>query len=87
MAAFTRHCGISPDRISDEQIRDYLVGLHQRGLRPATINAVISALRPLYLCDAQARGRVDQDRHQLPGNKTRDYEGMHKNGECMIRFE
>ena len=38
----------SPDRLSDEQVRDYLPGLHQRGLSRSTINVAISALRLFY---------------------------------------
>lgn len=48
VAALGRHYGRSPDRLSDEQIRDYLIGLHQRGLSRSSINVVISALRLFY---------------------------------------
>jgi site-specific recombinase XerD len=48
VAALGRHYGCSPDRLSDEQIREYLPGLHQRGLSRSTINVAISALRVIY---------------------------------------
>lgn len=48
VAALGRHYGHSPDRLSDEQIRDYLIGLHQRGLSRSSINVAISALRLFY---------------------------------------
>ena len=48
VAALGRHYGCSPDRLSDEQVRAYLLGLHQRGLSRSTINVVISAPRLLY---------------------------------------
>lgn len=48
VAALSRHYGRSPDRLSDEQIRDYLLGLHQRGLSRSTLNVAISALRVFY---------------------------------------
>lgn len=48
VAALGRHYGCSPDRLSDEQIRDYLLGLHRRGLCRGTINVAISALRVFY---------------------------------------
>jgi integrase/recombinase XerD len=48
VAALSRHYGRSPDRLSDRQIRDYLIGLHRRGLSRSTVNVAISALRLLY---------------------------------------
>ena len=48
VAALSRHYGLRPDRLSDGQIRDYLIGLHQRGLSRSTINVAISALRLFY---------------------------------------
>lgn len=48
VAALGRHYERSPDRLSDEQVRDYLLGLHQRGLSRSTINVAISALRVFY---------------------------------------
>ena len=45
VAALSRHYGPPPDRLSDGQIRDYLIGLHQRGLSRSSINVAISALR------------------------------------------
>ena len=48
VAALDRHYGRSPHRLSDEQVRDYLLGLHQRGLSRSTINVAISALRVFY---------------------------------------
>jgi integrase/recombinase XerD len=40
------HC--SPDKLSNEQVRAYVLSLHQRGLSRSTINVRISALRVLY---------------------------------------
>jgi integrase/recombinase XerD len=48
VAALGCHYGRSPDRLSDEQVRDYLIGLHQRGLSRSTVNVAISALRVFY---------------------------------------
>ena len=48
VAALGRHYGHSPHLLSDEQVRDYLIGLHQRGLSRSTVNVAISALRVLY---------------------------------------
>lgn len=48
VAALGRYYGCSPDRLTDEQVRDYLLGLHQRGLSRSTINVAISALRVFY---------------------------------------
>jgi len=48
VAALGRHYGRSPHLLSDEQVRDYLIGLHQRGLSRSTVNVAISALRVLY---------------------------------------
>lgn len=48
VAALSRFYNHSPDRLSDEQIRAYLIGLHQRGLSRSSVNVAISALRVLY---------------------------------------
>jgi site-specific recombinase XerD len=48
VAALGRYYGCSPDRLTDEQVRDYLLGLHQRGLSRSTINVAISALRVFF---------------------------------------
>lgn len=48
VAALGRHYGRSPDRLTDEQVRDYLLGLHRRGLSRGTVNVAISALRVFY---------------------------------------
>lgn len=48
VAALGRHYGCSPDRLTDEQVRDYLLGLHRRGLSRGTVNVAISALRVFY---------------------------------------
>lgn len=48
VAALGRHYGCPPDRLTDEQVRDYLLGLHERGLSRGTINVAISALRLFY---------------------------------------
>lgn len=43
-----RHYHCSPDKLSDQQIRGYLLSLHQRGLSRSTINVRVSALRLFY---------------------------------------
>jgi site-specific recombinase XerD len=48
VAALSRHYGHSPHLLSDEDVRDYLLGLHRRGLSRSTVNVAISALRVLY---------------------------------------
>ncbi len=48
VAALGRHYGHSPHLLSDEEVRDYLLGLHRRGLSRSTVNVAISALRVLY---------------------------------------
>ncbi len=48
VAALGRHYGCSPDRLTDEQVRDYLLSLHRRGLGRGTVNVAISALRVFY---------------------------------------
>lgn len=48
VAALSRHYGRSPDRLSDAQIRDYLLSLHQLGRSRSTINVAISGLRLFY---------------------------------------
>lgn len=48
VAALARFYRRSPDLLSDEEIRSYLLGLHRRGLSRGTVNVAISALRLLY---------------------------------------
>jgi len=48
VAAMAKHYGRSPAKLSDEEIRDYLYGLCQRGLSFSTVNIAVSALRLLY---------------------------------------
>ena len=49
VAALARHYGQPPDRLSDEQIKAYLLTLHtQRHLAASTINVAINALRFFY---------------------------------------
>jgi site-specific recombinase XerD len=48
VAALARFYGRSPRLLSDEEIRNYLIGLHQRGLSRSTINVAISALRLFF---------------------------------------
>lgn len=48
VAALARHYRRSPDQLSDEQVRDYLLGLHQRGLSRSAIKVAIHALRLFY---------------------------------------
>jgi len=43
-----RFCRSSPDRLSDEAIRDYLLSLHARGLATQTIHVKIAGLRFFY---------------------------------------
>lgn len=40
----TRQSRISPDQVSEAQVRDYLAGLAARGLSPSTVNQAISAI-------------------------------------------
>jgi integrase/recombinase XerD len=50
VADLARHYGQSPDRLSDEQIKAYLFGLHtQRQLSASTINVAVNALRFFFL--------------------------------------
>jgi integrase/recombinase XerD len=48
VADLARHFHCSPDKLSNEQVRDYLLSLHQRGLSRSTINVRIGALRLFY---------------------------------------
>lgn len=48
VAAMARHYGRSPEKLSDEEIQNYLFGLCQRGLSFSTVNIAVSALRLLY---------------------------------------
>ena len=50
VAALARHYQQSPDRLSDEQIKDYLWQLHtRRKLAASTINVAVNGLRAFYL--------------------------------------
>jgi integrase/recombinase XerD len=40
----SRQSRLSPDEISEAQVRDYLAGLAKRGLSPSTVNQAISAV-------------------------------------------
>jgi integrase/recombinase XerD len=40
----SRHSRLSPDQISESQVREYLAGLATRGLSPSTVNQAISAV-------------------------------------------
>ncbi len=44
MVRLSRHSRLSPDHLSEVQVRDYLAGLDKRGLSPSTINQAISAV-------------------------------------------
>lgn len=48
VAELAGFCRRSPDRLSDEAIRDYLLSLHARGLAPQTIHVKIAGLRFFY---------------------------------------
>lgn len=49
VAALAQHYRCSPERLSDEQLRDYLLFLHQRKrLAPSSLNVVVSSLRFFY---------------------------------------
>jgi site-specific recombinase XerD len=49
VAALAKHYGQSPDRLTDEQIKAYLFGLHtKRKLSASTINVAVNALRSFY---------------------------------------
>jgi integrase/recombinase XerD len=49
VAALAQHYGRSPDQLSDEQIKSWLLTLHtQRHLSASTINVAINALRFFY---------------------------------------
>src|ERR1019366_4823102 len=49
VADLARHYGQSPDRLSDEQIKAYLLTLHtERQFSASTINVAVSALRFFY---------------------------------------
>jgi site-specific recombinase XerD len=49
VAELARHYGLPPDRLSDEQIKAYLLTLHtERHLAASTINVAINALRFFY---------------------------------------
>jgi integrase/recombinase XerD len=44
MVRLSRQSRVSPDQISEVQVRDYLAGLAKRGLSPSTVNQAISAI-------------------------------------------
>lgn len=48
VAALGKHYGRSPERLSDEEIQDYLIELGRRGLSFSTINVAVSSLRLFY---------------------------------------
>ncbi len=48
VAKFARHCGRSPDQLSREDVRDYLLHLIERGRARSTCVVVRNALRHLY---------------------------------------
>ena len=48
MAALARYFGRSPARINNEEVRTYLLHLHQRKLSASSINVALSGLRFFY---------------------------------------
>lgn len=76
VAAMARHYGRSPDKLSDEEIQNYLYGLCQRGLSFSTVNIAVSALRLLY---GEVLGRPMEElksvlpRRNKPPRKVRVY--------------
>lgn len=48
IAALARHYGKSPERLTNEEIRSYVLTLHSRGLSFSTINVAVSAMRLFY---------------------------------------
>lgn len=48
VANFAIHHGVSPDKLTFEDVRSYQVHLIRRGLKVATIIAIMCALRFLY---------------------------------------
>jgi len=44
MVRLVQHSRVSPDLISEKQVRDYLAGLAQRGLSASSVNQAISAI-------------------------------------------
>jgi integrase/recombinase XerD len=44
MLRLIRHTRVSPDQVSESQVRDYLAGLAQGGLSPSSVNQAISAI-------------------------------------------
>jgi site-specific recombinase XerD len=48
VTALAGHLGKSPDKFSDEEIRDYVMDLHKRGQSFSTINVAVSSLRLFY---------------------------------------
>jgi integrase/recombinase XerD len=48
VAALAKHYWRSPERITEPEIRDYLLGLHRQGRSFSTINVAVSGLRIFY---------------------------------------
>jgi len=48
VAALAGHYGRSPDKLSNDEIRAYVMGLHKRGQAFSTINVTVSSLRLFY---------------------------------------
>ena len=68
VAALAGHYGRRPDRLGDEEIRDYVMELHKRGLSRSTINVAVSSLRLFY---GQVLKRpMEELRELLPRTRT-----------------
>lgn len=48
MVSLARHYGRSPDQLSQEEIRSYLLHLKERGLSPSSRNVAISGMKFFY---------------------------------------
>jgi site-specific recombinase XerD len=48
-----KHFRLSPDRLSEEQVRSYILGLSKRGLAASTVRVHLFALKFLYLKSLQ----------------------------------
>jgi integrase/recombinase XerD len=69
VASFSAFHGRTPDKLGIEHVRDYRLHLMARGLKPASINPIIGALRFFYgitLGQRQLRSRF-----RSPGRRTR----------------
>ncbi len=65
VAALARHYRCSPERLSDDQLRDYLLFLHQqKRLAPNSLNVAVSSFRFFYT--HVLRRSVDYLIHLLP---------------------